>query len=84
MVTAVLDDCTARIDMTMFEDVNEKYGHLLQKYKLLIVEGTVSWDDFDGAYNIRAYRCQCHQPENNLLYRIFEPHHPEFTTSPAE
>jgi DNA polymerase-3 subunit alpha len=54
MVTAVLDDRTARIEMTIFDDVNEEFGHLLQKDKLLIVEGTVSWDDFNGSYNIRA------------------------------
>ena len=29
MVTAVLDDRTARIEMTIFDDVNEQYGHLL-------------------------------------------------------
>jgi DNA polymerase-3 subunit alpha len=54
MVTAVLDDRTARIEMTIFDDVNEQYGHLLQKDKLLIVEGAVSWDDFNGAWNMRA------------------------------
>jgi DNA polymerase-3 subunit alpha len=54
MVTAVLDDRTARIEMTIFDDVNQEFGHLLQKDKLLIVEGTVSWDDFNGSYNIRA------------------------------
>jgi DNA polymerase-3 subunit alpha len=56
MVTAVLDDRTARIEMTIFDDVNEQYGHLLQKDKLLIVEGAVSWDDFNGSYNIRAQK----------------------------
>jgi DNA polymerase-3 subunit alpha len=56
MVTAVLDDRTARIEMTIFDDVNEQYGHLLQKDKLLIVEGTVSWDDFNGAWNMRAQK----------------------------
>ena len=54
MVTAVLDDRTARIEMTIFDDVNEQYGHLLQKDKLLIVEGTVAWDDFNGSWNMRA------------------------------
>jgi DNA polymerase-3 subunit alpha len=54
MVTAVLDDRTARIEMTIFDDVNEEFGHLLQKDKLLIVEGTVSWDDFNGSWNMRA------------------------------
>jgi DNA polymerase-3 subunit alpha len=54
MITAVLDDRTARIEVTMFNEVNEQFGHLLQKDKLLIVEGTVSWDDFNGTWSMRA------------------------------
>jgi DNA polymerase-3 subunit alpha len=38
----------------MFNEVNEQFGHLLQKDKLLIVEGTVSWDDFNGTWSMRA------------------------------
>ena len=59
MVTAVLDDRTARIEMTIFDDVNEQHGHLLQKDKLLFVEGSVSWDDFNGSYHIRALPACC-------------------------
>ena len=31
IVTAVLDDRTARIEMVLYEEVHEKYAHLLQK-----------------------------------------------------
>lgn len=54
IVTAELDDRTARIEMVMYEEVHEKYGHLLQKDKLVIVEGSVSYDDFSAGYRITA------------------------------
>ena len=54
IVTAVLDDRTARIEMVLYEEVHEKYAHLLQKDKLVIVEGAVSYDDFSAGYRITA------------------------------
>ena len=54
IVTAVLDDRTARIDVVIYEETNEKFGHLLNKDKLLIVEGPVSYDDFNASYRITA------------------------------
>ena len=54
IVTAVLDDRTARIDVVIYEETYEKYNHLLQKDKLLIVEGPVSFDDFNSSYRITA------------------------------
>lgn len=54
IVTARLDDRTARIDVVIYEDAYEKFSHLLQKDKLLIVEGPVSYDDFNGTYQVRA------------------------------
>ena len=54
IVTAVLDDRTARIDVVIYEETYEKYSHLLEKDTLLIVEGPVSYDDFNGSYRITA------------------------------
>ncbi len=54
IVTGILDDRTARVDMVMYEEVYEQYKHLLQKDKLCIVEGTVSYDDFNASYRITA------------------------------
>ncbi len=54
IVTAVLDDRSARIDMVLYEEVHEKYSHLLVKDKLCIVEGSVSYDDFNASYRITA------------------------------
>ncbi len=54
IVTGVLDDRTARIEMVLYEETQQQYGHLLDKDKLVVVEGPVSWDDFSGGYRITA------------------------------
>ena len=54
IVTAVLDDRTARVDVVIYEETYEKFSHLLEKDTLLVVEGPVSYDDFNGSYRIVA------------------------------
>ena len=54
IVSATLDDRTGRIEVRIFEDQFEKYGPLLIKDKLLIVEGNVAYDDFSDGYRITA------------------------------
>jgi len=54
IVTGVLDDRTARIEMVMYEEVHAQYAHLLVKDKLCVVEGNVSYDDFNASYRITA------------------------------
>ncbi|MCW9012817.1 MAG: DNA polymerase III subunit alpha [Gammaproteobacteria bacterium] len=54
IVSAVLDDRTARIEVRIFEEKFEQYGYLLNKDKLIIVEGKVVYDDYFGGYRITA------------------------------
>ncbi len=54
IVSAVLDDRTARIEVRIFEEKFEQYNHLLNKDKLIIVEGKVVYDDYFGGYRITA------------------------------
>ena len=54
IVSATLDDRTGRIEVRIFEEQYEKYGPLLIKDKLLIVEGNVAYDDFSDGYRITA------------------------------
>ncbi|MCW8911551.1 MAG: OB-fold nucleic acid binding domain-containing protein, partial [Gammaproteobacteria bacterium] len=54
IVSAVLDDRTARVEVRIFEEKFEQYGHLLNKDKLIIVEGKVVYDDYFGGYRITA------------------------------
>jgi len=54
IVSAVLDDRTARVEVRIFEEKFEQYNYLLNKDKLIIVEGKVVYDDYFGGYRITA------------------------------
>jgi DNA polymerase-3 subunit alpha len=54
IVTGVLDDRTGRVEMVLYEDTFEQFQHLLVKDKVLVVEGNVSYDDFNASYRITA------------------------------
>lgn len=54
IVTGVLDDRTARVEVVLYEDVHAQYAHLLVKDKLCVVEGAVSYDDFNASFRITA------------------------------
>ncbi|WP_372718170.1 DNA polymerase III subunit alpha [Immundisolibacter sp.] len=49
-----LDDRSARLEATLFEDQLEASAELLVRDQLLVVEGPVSVDEFNGGYRIRA------------------------------
>ncbi|MBR9726803.1 DNA polymerase III subunit alpha [Shewanella intestini] len=48
MGLVTLDDKSARLEVMLFTEPFEKFGHLLEKDKILICEGDVSFDDFSG------------------------------------
>ena len=54
IVTATLDDQSGRVEVRIFEEQFEQFGHLLNKDQLIIVEGNVAYDDFAGCYRITA------------------------------
>jgi DNA polymerase-3 subunit alpha len=54
IVTGVLDDRTARIEVVLYEDVFEQYSNALVKDKVCVVVGSVSYDDFNAAYSVNA------------------------------
>ncbi|VAW59591.1 DNA polymerase III alpha subunit [hydrothermal vent metagenome] len=54
VVSALLDDRTARVEVRIFEEKFEQYNYLLNKDKLIIVEGKVMYDDYFGGYRITA------------------------------
>jgi DNA polymerase-3 subunit alpha len=49
-----VDDCTSRMDVTIFSDLWEKNKHWLSQDQLLIAEGDVSLDDFSGGMRMRV------------------------------
>ncbi|WP_074013022.1 DNA polymerase III subunit alpha [Candidatus Sodalis sp. SoCistrobi] len=49
-----LDDRSGRLDVMLFTDALEKYQHLLEKDRILIAQGQVSFDDFNGGLKMTA------------------------------
>lgn len=54
MAFVTLDDRSARIEVALFGDDFEKFGHLLIKDKILVVVGGLGYDDFSGQYRLRS------------------------------
>jgi DNA polymerase-3 subunit alpha len=55
-VFLMLDDNTERIEVALFEDVLALCKQLLSKYAMLVVEGTLRYDDFSNAWRVVARR----------------------------
>lgn len=49
-----LDDNTARVDVAVFTDAYSTYKNLLVKDRILIIEGSMSIDEYNGQPRIRA------------------------------
>ena len=49
-----LDDNTARIDVAVFADAYSAYKNLLIKDRILIIEGAISIDEYNGKPRVRA------------------------------
>ncbi|MEN4890352.1 DNA polymerase III subunit alpha [Erwinia billingiae] len=49
-----LDDRSGRLEVMLFTDALEKFQHLLEKDRILIVSGQVSFDDFSGGLKMTA------------------------------
>jgi DNA polymerase-3 subunit alpha len=54
MCFLVLDDRSARIEVSLFPEAYEQYGRKVAKDELLIIEGEVQADDFSGGLALRA------------------------------
>ena len=54
MAFVTLDDRSARVEVVLRGDILESSSHLLVKDEVLIVDGEMSPDEFNGGYKIRA------------------------------
>ncbi len=50
----ILDDRSGRLEVTMFEDVYQQYRSVVTKDAILVVEGSLRWDDFVDDWRIGA------------------------------
>ncbi|MEM7084114.1 MAG: DNA polymerase III subunit alpha [Pseudomonadota bacterium] len=53
-----LEDRSARLEVVLFEDVYERYRHLLQADQVVLVEGGLRYDDFLNDWSLRASRVE--------------------------
>ena len=56
MAFVTLDDRSARAEIAVFSETYQTYRTLLLKDKLLVVEGSLSPDDYTGGYRVSANR----------------------------
>ena len=54
MGLVTLDDKSDRLEVMLFTEAFEKFNHLLEKDRILIIEGEVSFDDFSGGNRMTA------------------------------
>ncbi|GMQ96356.1 MAG: DNA polymerase III subunit alpha [Gammaproteobacteria bacterium] len=54
MAFVTLDDRSGRLEVRLFGDVYMEYRHLVSKDRLIVVEGTLAYDDFSGSMRLTA------------------------------
>jgi DNA polymerase-3 subunit alpha len=55
-VILVLDDRTGRLEVTLFDDVYQKYREAVAKDSLVLIEGMLRFDEFSDAWRLSARR----------------------------
>jgi DNA polymerase III subunit alpha len=53
-VTLILDDRSARLEVSLFEETFQQYRDIVVKDAILIIEGTLRFDDFIEAWRLQA------------------------------
>jgi DNA polymerase-3 subunit alpha len=53
-VTLILDDRSARLEVSLYEETFQQYRDIVVKDAILIVEGTLRFDDFIEAWRLQA------------------------------
>ena len=52
----VLDDRSGRMEVTLFDEVFERYRSLVARDAILVVDGNLRWDDFSEGWRLTAKR----------------------------
>jgi len=53
-VTVILDDDTGRLEVSLFSEAFQEFRHLLRKDEIIVVNGTLRYDDFMGGWQVNA------------------------------
>ncbi|MGR3344396.1 MAG: DNA polymerase III subunit alpha, partial [Paracoccaceae bacterium] len=57
-VTLQLDDRSGRVEVTLFDEAYQEFGHLLQVKAVLVIHGGLRYDDFSNGWQITAKEIQ--------------------------
>jgi DNA polymerase III subunit alpha len=55
-VIVTLDDSTGRVEVTLFEDVYQRYRDIVTKDALVLIEGMLRFDEFNDGWRLAARR----------------------------
>jgi DNA polymerase-3 subunit alpha len=55
-LSVMLDDNTDRVEVTVFDEVYDASRHLLEKHRVLVIDGQLRFDDFLNAWRLTANR----------------------------
>ncbi len=53
-VTLILDDRSARLEVSLYEEVFQQHRDIIVKDAILIIDGTLRFDDFIEAWRLQA------------------------------
>ena len=53
-VTVTLDDDSGRLEVSLFSEAFQEFRHLLSKDEIVVVSGTLRYDEFMGAWQLNA------------------------------
>ena len=53
-VTVVLDDDSGRLEVSLFSEAFQEFRHLLSKDEIVVVSGSLRYDDFIGGWQVSA------------------------------
>ena len=68
-VTVVLDDDSGRLEVSLFSEAFQAFRHLLSKDEIVVVTGSLRFDDFIGGWQVNARRRATHRPCHRRLRR---------------
>ena len=72
MAIVTLEDCSGRVDVTVFSEVYAEVREKLVKDQLMIIEGEVSIDNFSGNYRIEAKKILSMQEAREIYAKYLQ------------
>jgi DNA polymerase-3 subunit alpha len=79
--TLILDDRSARLEVSMFEEMFQQYRTLIAKDKIVVIEGNIRFDDFIEDWRLNAKRIVDIEQAREKLARRLDIRWPDNATN---